>query len=495
MSTAIILPRSQSPTVQHSLRLPDPTISWSETGYMSRGDTWKGPGVDNIEQYDCEMLWTCGCVRVYFDPDEGGFYHIERHLEATHVVVGPLALAPPIAVFAEGVQPVRTTATKLRRDEPLLVLSKCTHGICAIQVPVTEGPSDLVFADLVNALSPSPRKRNRGSVAHSSPHPDDKQASPIAGPSSASAHSVAAPRATARKKHPLTQSLPVAPAGTARTKGKGKGKAVCVAPPIPPVDEPAQEKLPPRASPPSSKDCEPFVCGIDACTEDFSSEQAWEAHMKAKHGLHGGNWVEGAPCDHDECKKKNPPTHFKAWNTFVRRHRSAHREPRESPIIRPECGLVFSWHDPLWRHIENQHEPKSEELYNELGKRPRTKGKSTAPTKSKSKAPTKSRVATQTETRSTRTAVAPVAGPSRTRRRKDSTDENAYGEDEDQEEAPEDSGSEWEERPKKKKKLSASPYSCPALSRGHQFAEVYAKVYENGVGAKPRKSRWRSSSL
>ncbi len=177
--------------------------------------------------------------------------------------------------------------------------------------------------------------------------------------------------------------------------------------------------------------------------------------MKAKHGLFGGNWVKSAPCRHDKCKKKNPPTHFKAWNTFVRRHRSAHREPRESPIICPECGLVFSWHDPLWRHIENQHEPKSEELYKELGKRPRTKGKSTAPTKSKSKAPTKSRVATQSSTR-TRTAAAPVAGPSRTRRRKDSTDENAYGEDEDQEEAPEDSGSEWEERPKKKKKKKLS---------------------------------------
>ncbi|RDX49385.1 hypothetical protein OH76DRAFT_1418410 [Lentinus brumalis] len=359
--------------------------------------TAQGPGVDNIEQYDCEMLWTCGCVRVYFDPDEGGFYHIERHVEATHVVVEPLALAPPIAVFAKVVQPVRTTATKLTRDEPLLVLSKCTHGICAIQVP--KGPSDLVFADLLNAPSPSPRSRKRGSVARSSPHPDDKQPSPIAGP---------------------------------LARPKGKGKAVCVAPPKLPVDEPEQEKLPSRASPSSPKDCDPFVCGIDACTEDFPSEEAWEAPQRS----------QGAA-------------------------RVAHHLPR--------------------------HEPKSEELYKKLGKRPRTKGKSTAPTKSKSKAPTKSRVATQSSTR-TRTAAASVAGPSRTRRRKDSTDENAYGEDEDQEEAPEDSGSEWEERPKKKK-LSASPYSCPALSRGHQFAEVYAKVYENGVGAKPRKSRWRSSSL
>ncbi len=115
-----------TPPAQLSQRLP-----------FAPRTTAQGPGVDNIEQYDCEMLWTCGCVRVYFDPDEGGFYHIERHLEATHVVVGPLALAPPIAVFAKVVQPVRTTATKLTRDEPLLVLSKCTHGICAIQVPVS----------------------------------------------------------------------------------------------------------------------------------------------------------------------------------------------------------------------------------------------------------------------------------------------------------------------------------------------------------------------
>ncbi|RDX49382.1 hypothetical protein OH76DRAFT_1556337 [Lentinus brumalis] len=381
----------------------------------------QGPEVDNIEQYDCEMLWTCSCLRVYFDPDEGGFYHVESHLDAPHVVVGPLALAPPIAVFATAVEPVRTTATKLTRDDPLLVLSSCVHGICAIQAPA-ETTSDLVFADLVNAPSPSPRKRKRGSVANSDQHLGDTKPPPIAGPSE-------------------------------RPKGKGKGKAVCVAPPAPPVDAPEQKKLPSRASPSSPKDCDPFVCGIDECAEEFPSEVVWEAHMKATHGLFGGNWVKGAACRHDKCKKKNPPTHFAAWNTFVRHHRSAHRERRKSPIVCPECGLVFSRHDPLWRHIETQHEPKSEELYKQLGKRPRTKGTSKAPTKSKSKAQTKSGVATQSSTRTrTRTAAAPVAGPSRARRREESPDENAYGEDEDEEDAPEDSGSEWDERPKKKKK-------------------------------------------
>ncbi len=312
-----------------------------------------------------------------------------------------------------------------------------------------EGPTDLAFTDLINAPSPSPRKRKRGSVARSDQHTGDTKPAPIAGPSSGSAPIAAAPRATAQKKPPSIQSLPIAPAATARPKGKGKGKAVCLAPPAPPVDAPEQKKLPSRASPSSPKDCDPFVCGIDECTEEFPSEKAWEAHMKATHGLFGGNWVKGAACRHDKCKEKNPPTHFAAWNTFVRHHRSAHRERRKSPIVCPECGLVFSRHDPLWRHIETQHEPKSEELYKQLGKRSRTK--------SKSKARTKSGVATQTETRSTRTAAAPVAGPSRTRRREDSPDENAYGEDEDEEDAPEDSGSEWEERPKKKKKkLSAS---------------------------------------
>ncbi|TFK81373.1 hypothetical protein K466DRAFT_667161 [Polyporus arcularius HHB13444] len=421
----------------------------------------QGPEVDNIEQYDCEMLWTCGCLRVYFDPDEGGFYHIESHLDATHVVVGPLALAPPIAVFATGIEPVRTTATKLTRDEPLLVLSSCVHGICAIQAPA-ETTSDLVFADLVNAPSPSPKKRKRGSVAHSAQHPGDTMPPPLAGPSErpkgkgkGKAVRVAPPKPPVDE--PKQEKLPSR--ASQSLKGKGKGKAACVAPPAPPVDEPEQEKLPSRASPSSPKDCDPFVCGIDECTEEFPSEVAWEAHMKATHGLFGGNWVKGAACRHDKCKKKNPPTHFAAWNTFVRHHRSAHRERRKSPIVCPECGLVFSRHDPLWRHIETQHEPESEELYKQLGKRSRTKGTSKAPTKSKSKAQTKSAVATQSSTRTrtrtrTRTAAAPVAGPSRTRHREDSHDENAYGEDEDEEDAPEDSGSEWDERPKKKKKKS-----------------------------------------
>ncbi len=99
----------------------------------------QGPGVDSIEQYDCEMLWSCGCVRVYFDPDEGGFYHVHPYSEGPHVVVGPLALAAPIAISADGARPAHTSATKFRvtRDDPLLVLSKCTHGICAIQAPVS----------------------------------------------------------------------------------------------------------------------------------------------------------------------------------------------------------------------------------------------------------------------------------------------------------------------------------------------------------------------
>ncbi len=90
-----------APPAQLSQRLP-----------FAPRTTAQGSGVDNIEQYDCD-------------------------LDATHVVVGPLALAPPIAVFATGVEPVRTTATKLTRDEPLLVLFSCVHGICAIQAPVS----------------------------------------------------------------------------------------------------------------------------------------------------------------------------------------------------------------------------------------------------------------------------------------------------------------------------------------------------------------------
>ncbi|RPD79502.1 hypothetical protein L226DRAFT_558039 [Lentinus tigrinus ALCF2SS1-7] len=275
------------------------------------------PDGSYLQQYDVQDLWSCSCSRVYFDPAEGGFYHVEpkRDGDGEHLAVGPLALVPPIAICQLGDQLVHTSATEfsVTKDEPLLVLSSCLHGICAIQAQeVPREPPVLVTLPWVPTVPASQSTKRK--------------------------------RDSEQRVESTVAALPPSAKRRRRTRADTKQTA---------------------SSTSSTPPFKPFNCDFAGCNEGIETAKEWVKHMEEVHGLSEKGWVEHTACPSGQCK-----THYKTWGLFVRHHFSKHRGQKlQYDCPEPGCNIPQSRRDSLLRHVKRYHPERAPELNVQLGKK------------------------------------------------------------------------------------------------------------------------------
>ncbi|RPD56595.1 hypothetical protein L227DRAFT_614471 [Lentinus tigrinus ALCF2SS1-6] len=385
------------------------------------------PDGSYLQQYDVQDLWSCSCSRVYFDPAEGGFYHVEpkRDGDGEHLAVGPLALVPPIAICQLGDQLVHTSATEfsVTKDEPLLVLSSCLHGICAIQaqevpreppvlvtlpwvptVPASQSTkrkrdSEQRVESTVAALPPSAKRRRRTradtkqtasstscmSSSSSAPSPSSSfpslPSSVPSPPSSVPSPPSSVPSPPSSVPSPPSsfpsppRSIPSPPSSVPSTSSSASSSSSST--PSSSLSTPSSEPESSGPSPSSSAaptlassysatpPFKPFNCDFAGCNEGIETAKEWVKHMEEVHGLSEKGWVEHTACPSGQCK-----THYKTWGLFVRHHFSKHRGQKlQYDCPEPGCNIPQSRRDSLLRHVKRYHPERAPELNVQLGKK------------------------------------------------------------------------------------------------------------------------------